>query len=718
MLVVVAAAVALLAHFHVIRLPWQKTDAQRMLDNPTLYSPDPGDIETAEDSDIAYVNNIILIFFEPNTPDTEMQEAVDSVEGEVVGCLKAIDQLQVKVKTSSLDELKAMCSELTERDCVAYASYDEARMVSGNMIPNDPWGTDFGFGVSWDSGSLEDSNWWVNATDAMFAWDYAKDFDEITIGIVDSGFDPYQEDLSGRISLISEHNSVEDHGTHVAGVIGATHDNGLGISGIVPNCNLITSDWQLTKAQETELTAQGGQWSTTNQIIGQTVIHIQNGAKVVNLSAGCTGFLTGTGWNYFEHGRLTSIYLRGMLERGYDFVLVQSAGNGNADYISVDAANNGHFCSITYENCATSAMVSASDIIDRIIVVGAAGMDGRGGYVQAPWSNAGSRVDICAPGVNIFSTFADNAYGYCDGTSMAAPVVTGTAALVWAANPNLTGADVKRIVCENTKDVVRSGYSEQHPFYDEYPMVNTLLAVEAAMQTGVVNQPPAPGELYASVLQKYRDDMGQLKENASIEFPDGIRFYVGHANNADYYYAFHDIDENGSPELLIGTYLFQSSTIEIVDVFALDGQTPAPLFRPLNNDYAYFHAGEIPACIRLFSDGTICAQMGFDDELPAFLRAQIASDGCSPIIQQGLFAVDTPMNPASPDEPANAYFAYVCNNPSPEQDYGVFLDACIDVSAYQIRNAEPYGIQNDYQAWAYQMCSQYGSPFAPEWQAF
>lgn len=716
---VAIAAVAALMHFHILPVPWESKASPKSGEVSELYVPDSGSIETDAATNTSYVNNILLIFFKPGTSDSEKMEAVSSVDGEVVGRLDAIDQLQVQVKTSSLGELKEMCSSLQQLDSVTFASFDEASVVSADEIPNDPWGSDSGMALSWDSGHPEGTNWWVNATDAMLIWDDAESFDEITIGIIDNGFDTSHEDLRGKISLVSEHNSVEDHGTHVAGIIGAAHNNRIGISGIVPNCNLITTDWKLTEEQEA---AMGGQWSTTNQILGQTVLLVQNGAKVINLSLGCTRAMEGTSWDYNGLGHLSSQYLLGLLERGYDFVLVQSAGNGNAFETSVDAANNGYYCSVTYENCAYSDRVSPGDIINRIIVVGAAELTSSGSYVQASWSNAGPRVDLCAPGVDIYSTVSGNGYALKSGTSMAAPIVAGTAALVWAANPSLTGADVKHHVCSNTYETVSAGYSELHPFYDEYPMVNTFYAVSKVMP----QQTPKPEDLYASVLNAYRNSAGELSSNNSVTAAGSYRFYAGVDTGSPLAYAFHDIDGNGVPELLIGGPCYDADgSMQIVDAYGLNGDTPVCLFQPIKDDYEdppgtvpMFHGGEIPRYLRIFADGSICARIGSSDDPACYVRSKIASDGHSLMTLQGLFANYTPMNPVSPDEPAYNYFAYSEDCANPSTDYDDFIIYCLNLYGAPFLESEPYGVQNDYDAWTIRYCSQYGAMITPSWNSF
>lgn len=92
------------------------------------------------------------------------------------------------------------------------------------------------------------------------------------------------------------------------------------------------------------------------------------------------------------------------------------------------------------------------------------------------YSNGGKRVDIYAPGEKITTTSVDNKYCYYfKGTSAAAPFVSGTAAMVWSVNNNLTGEEVKEILCNTAKCPENSGS-------EYFKMVNAKLAVEEAIR--------------------------------------------------------------------------------------------------------------------------------------------------------------------------------------------------------------------------------------------
>lgn len=460
-----------------------------------FYEPKEESISTLEDS-TAYINDSVTVFFSDGATDADKEKIVSNLGGEIVGRVDFMNELEIKIPRSDFYEINSLCDELMEDDCVDFASCSFAEEIQPDYVPEDPWNFTY-----WEDDALDRafpfSNWWIKATDIDKAWDYDEYFSDLKIGIVDSGFDPEHEDLRGRIEFpdnyFKKNNAPSYHGNHVAGIIGATQDNGKGISGIVRDADMVCVDWDANKEQ-------GQTWNSEARIMTGFVNAVRAGAKVVNFSLGSSGSLK-KGFDRSKivkdaEARFNSYYIAKMLQRGYDFICCQSAGNGvvrdNITY-ALDASNNGRFCPITVEN-ATKAVIGVSprDIADRIIIVAAAKFNGFNTYEQSPFSNGGSQVSICAPGSKIFSTYYsgdgneynDRSYAYLNGTSMAAPIVTGIATLVWSINPSFTGAQVKRFVCapENTKYEVADSSSEYHLPTGTMRMVNAQLAVEAALR--------------------------------------------------------------------------------------------------------------------------------------------------------------------------------------------------------------------------------------------
>lgn len=461
-----------------------------------FYEPEEESISALEDS-TTYINDAITVFFSDDATLLDKKKVVKALDGEIVGKVDFMNEYEIKIERSDFYEINNLCDELMENDKVEFASCSLAEKITPDYVPNDPWNL-----TDWDDDALDRrslySNWWIKATDTDKAWDYDEYFSDIDVGIVDTGFDPTHEDLEGKIVFPNEffekNNAPSYHGNHVAGIIGATQDNEKGLTGIVRDGKLVCIDWEANEEQ-------GQKWNNSARIMTGFVNAVRAGAKVVNFSLGSSGTIK-NGIDRLQivkdtQGKFNSYYIAKMLQRGYDFICCQSAGNGvykNDKFAyAVDASNNGTFCPITVDNAVKTVKgVTPQEIVDRIIIVAAAKFTGFNTYEQADFSNGGSQVSICAPGYDIYSTYYKGdgkdynycSYAYLNGTSMAAPIVTGIASLVWSVNPSFTGAQVKHFVCdeENTKYEVADSSSELHLPTGTMRMVNAQLAVEAAIK--------------------------------------------------------------------------------------------------------------------------------------------------------------------------------------------------------------------------------------------
>lgn len=458
----------------------------------TPFSEIPSYIETIDENSVyqiaentGYIKDTVLVVFEDDASVFEKLSVFAKADGMCVGKINDLGLYILKTNGMDYEETDKLCKNLTSLESVVFASFCPVKKLTEQYTPNDPFMDENGYGTNdWDDENPEGNNWHIEATDTRSAWGYKSLFTHINIGVVDGGFDTEHEELAGKITFPSKReerkNRPNHHGTHVAGIIAAEQDNGVGVSGICSDSTLICVDWKPSTNQL---------WIADLEVLQALKRVVKAGAKVVNFSVGNSSSMGDDNYEFPSFvpnldGMLYSYTMGSLLSKGYDFVVVQSAGNGNGEGYAVDASQNGLFCSINEDNAFLPfSGVETEDILDRIIVVGSAKVT-KDGYVQTSSSNVGERVDICAPGDNIYSTTKDNTYLTKSGTSMAAPVVTGVASLVWSVNPDLTGNEVKKIICESTKDMVAPSDDRHYDFldYKAYPLVNAKLATEEALR--------------------------------------------------------------------------------------------------------------------------------------------------------------------------------------------------------------------------------------------
>lgn len=271
--------------------------------------------------------------------------------------------------------------------------------------------------------------------DATGGWDYSTGSGAV-VAFLDSGMDLNHPDLAGKVFVNTGEiagNGIDDdkngyvddrngydflnrdavamddmgHGTHVAGIMGAATNNGLGVAGVGYNAVLMPLKM---------LGADGnGTLSAAIEALNYVAMMRQKGVnvRVVSNSWGAEGYTTGM----FNA-------VTGLLNK--DVLVVAAAGNGGADQVGDNNDTSGVYPA-TFGH-ANVLSVAASDSSDRL----------------ASFSNYGvSSVDLSAPGVGIYSTLRAGGYGYMSGTSMAAPMVAGAAALLFAAKPSASAVAVK-----------------------------------------------------------------------------------------------------------------------------------------------------------------------------------------------------------------------------------------------------------------------------------
>ena len=303
------------------------------------------------------------------------------------------------------------------------------------------------------------SNWGAEAMDARGAAEVAVTRAPVTVGVIDSGIDDTQPDLVGRVDTARSvscavngvPNQAEDaprfssgHGTHVAGVIAANH-NDIGVDGIAPEATLVS----IKALNESDLLYPEAlvcayEWATTHQV------------DIVHNSYQMDPWVY---WNPADPEQAAGLEsAERAIHRAQSNGLAVIAGAGDrgvdVDHPTTDSDSPTDSTPIPNRSVEGGRMVPAQ--VSGVVTVSSVGMEDwnaeplRATLVRAERSNYGASVDFAAPGEWIYSTYPNGRipqiYGYTSGTSTAAAHVSGIAALVKSVHPTLPGAQIISIM--------------------------------------------------------------------------------------------------------------------------------------------------------------------------------------------------------------------------------------------------------------------------------
>ncbi|MAL16599.1 MAG: peptidase S8 [Balneola sp.] len=245
--------------------------------------------------------------------------------------------------------------------------------------------------------------------------------------IVGDDYDDLRNRFYGNNDVIGP---TSDHGTHVAGIVGAIRDNNLGATGI--------ADIELMILR----TVPDGD-ERDKDVANAIRYAAENGARVINMSFG-KGY---SPRKFYVDDAIRYADSVGVL-------MISGSGNGSENVDSTDSYptryyDDGGFAT-NYLRVGASSWQSDSMLV-------------------ASFSNYGKEnVDIFAPGVDVYSTYPNNEYKMESGTSMASPVVAGVAALIMSYYPELSATEVKSIILETVTKVdqvvYKPGTQEGIPF--------------------------------------------------------------------------------------------------------------------------------------------------------------------------------------------------------------------------------------------------------------
>ncbi len=261
----------------------------------------------------------------------------------------------------------------------------KAELGSVAVITSQPESASYESAVMASKDDYSGRQWAIPKTMVPQAWEVTSGEASVVIAVLDTGIDKEHEDLAGKvIAEINFTNSpttddIYGHGTHIAGIIAAAANNGVGVAGLAYNCRLLNVKVADDHGSfDSSAAAKGIRWA------------VEHGAEVINISLLST-----------EPSRDMEEAINYAWSKGV--VVVAAAGN----FIGVKIAYPAY-----YSNCLAVAATDSNDCV-------------------ASWSSQGDWVDIAAPGVDIYSTLPGNRYDSRSGTSMAAAHVSGLAGLLF-----------------------------------------------------------------------------------------------------------------------------------------------------------------------------------------------------------------------------------------------------------------------------------------------
>jgi len=275
---------------------------------------------------------------------------------------------------------------------------------------------------AWNT-TLGDSEIIVAVTDNEFEMDHDDlkgqwwtNVDEIPGNGIDDDQNGYIDDVNGWDFMEEgpnpDHEGGPTHGTHVAGIIAAKANNGIGVAGIAPNVKVMPLRWY------------GDERQWTSALVLETYLYaVNNGAKIINTSYNIDGLVDDPA--YLEAIKYIT---------DNDVLLFNSAGNNS------------------------KKNPPRQKVEEIILVCSVKSSNAKKADKKSGFSNYGEGIDVCAPGDPILAPVqgryqGESRYGELQGTSMAAPVAAAVAALIWSHNPNFTALEVRKRLEESSDNI-------------------------------------------------------------------------------------------------------------------------------------------------------------------------------------------------------------------------------------------------------------------------
>ena len=407
-----------------------------------------------DDSDLGYKSGQVIVEFKSNIDKNLKEDVANNLDGKIKelqnGDIGVIDISNSDTIDKALENYEDNYFIESVQPNFVYKS--QSSKTSNTTSTNDKYSS---------------RQYYLEKLKIYDAWDYLKDFktSKVKVAVIDTGLDVNHKDIKDNLYLgvDAENNYTEltrdhwHHGTHVSGIIAASTNNSIGVAGIGNNMvDLMAINVFFGEGSDTE--------AYTTDIIKGYNYAVKNGAKVINMSL----------------GRLVDDNDYDDIDKQYDSILEKAINEAyDKGIVTVCAAGN-----------ESSSMKSYPSDFEACISVINIDKSNQKAYD----SNYGTKKDISAYGVDIYSTVPGDKYRYESGTSMAAPIVSGIVALMKSKCPNASVDDIKSALYSSADDIGKKGKD----VYTGYGRVNALKAVKAVNNLKTSMKKPTINTLKAS----------------------------------------------------------------------------------------------------------------------------------------------------------------------------------------------------------------------------
>jgi hypothetical protein len=465
---------------------------------------------------------VVGLDFDTPNPSEVISNIAASTGGVILGSVAETLSYQLQYKVPDLVSLESIRLLLESLEYVAFASH-HFLADPPSVIPNDTEydeDHDGNYNEHWDVNTPAGNNWNLEFIDAPGAWDNNTGSSNVSVAVIDSGFYREHEDLNDNIAYLNGSSSNSGgHGTDVAGIICAEGNNGLGVTGVSWDCSLRLYDYNSGTAGTTALRAQE-----------QMVRAANDAARIVNMSLqwidnnqcgtpGTANTLTRVAENNAILGRA-----------------ILYAERNNLDVLWIFAAGN---------ECRDSKYASPASLTYNfpLNTIAVAAVDTNGGL--AWFSNFGDLVTVAAPGVDILSTFGrscpipliplwcSDTYESMDGTSMAAPHVSGLASLVLSEHTDFSASKIKNCILSAAQRNGRSVSGHSFKVIDALEAVKCEGVVDLPAKVDIVFSIDLTGSMYAEI-SRIKQEIGTIIEELSTVVSPSTDFRFGLVSYEDY----------------------------------------------------------------------------------------------------------------------------------------------------------------------------------------